>query len=190
MHRRGAPAVCFSVLASSVIIVAARAGLLLPCVVPTLGLRLIIQSVNEMPPAQIDGIVQGVYFALKRRGLNKIKVLPSFWFLRAKTRENGAFYGSRPAGNAGKPRVFIESNRQTGIWRAAVARSLSCVFCAIVASRSTAPCAVNRNCVATLLRQRATISNRQIPVSPRLTESRPPAAVWGRSARRFRPGSN
>ena len=61
MHRWGAPAVCFSVLASSVIIVAARAGLLLPCVVPTLGLRLIIQSVNEMPPAQIDGIVQGVY---------------------------------------------------------------------------------------------------------------------------------
>ena len=112
MHRRGAPAVCFSVLASSVIIVAARAGLLLPCVVPTLGLHLIIQSVNEMPPAQIDGIVQGVYFALKRRGLNKIKVLPSFWFLRAKTRENGAFYGSRPAGNAGKPRVFRESNRQ------------------------------------------------------------------------------
>ena len=32
MHRRGAPAVCFSVLASSVIIVAARAGLLLPSV--------------------------------------------------------------------------------------------------------------------------------------------------------------
>ena len=116
MHRRGAPAVCFSVLASSVIIVAARAGLLLPCVVPTLGLRLIIQSVNEMPPAQIDGIVQGVYFALKRRGLNKIKVLPSFWFLRAKTKENGAFFGSRPAGNAGKPRVFRESNRQTRIW--------------------------------------------------------------------------
>ena len=115
MHRRGAPAVCFSVLASSVIIVAARAGLLSPCVVPAFGLRLIIQSVNEMPPAQIDGIVQGVYFALKRRGLNKIKVLPSFWFLRAKTRENGAFYGSRPAGNAGKPRVFRESNRQTGI---------------------------------------------------------------------------
>ena len=108
----GAPAVYFSVLASSVIIMAARAGLLSPCVVPAFGLRLIIQSVNEMPPAQIDGIVQGVYFALKRRGLNKIKVLPSFWFLRAKTRENGAFYGSRAAGNAGKPRVFRESNRQ------------------------------------------------------------------------------
>ena len=117
MHRRGAPAVCFSVLASSVIIVAARAGLLLPCVVPTLGPRLIIQSVNEMPPAQIDGIVQGVYFALKRRGLNKIKVLPSFWFLRAKTRENGAFYGSRPAGNAGKSMGFKDSDRQTGIYK-------------------------------------------------------------------------
>jgi hypothetical protein len=112
---QGAPAVCFSVLASSVIIVAARAGLLSPCVVPAFGLRLIIQSVNEMPPAQIDGIVQGVYFALKWRGLNKTKVLPSFWFLRAKTRENGAFFCSRPAGNAGKPRVFRESNRQTGI---------------------------------------------------------------------------
>ena len=89
MHRRGAPAVCFSVLASSVIIMGVRAGLLPPGVVPSLGLRLIIQSVNEMPPAQIDGIVQGVYFALKRRGLNIIKALPSFWFLRAKTRENG-----------------------------------------------------------------------------------------------------
>ena len=89
----------FSVLASSVIIVA---GLLSPCVVPALGLRLIIQSVNEMPPAQIDEIVQGVYFALKRQGLKIIKALPSFWIIRAKTRENGAFYGSRPAEDAGK----------------------------------------------------------------------------------------
>ena len=105
------PAVCFSVLASSVIIMASRSGLLPPCVVPALGLRLIIQSVNEMPPAQIDGIVQGVYFALKRRGLNKIKVLPSFWFLRAKTRENGAFYGSRPARNAGRSMGFRDLNR-------------------------------------------------------------------------------
>ena len=101
MHRRGSCGV-FSVLASSVIIVAARAGLLPPCVVPALGLRLIIQSVNEMPPAQIDGIVQGVYFALKRQGLKIIKALPSFRFVRAKIRENGAFYGSRSAGNAGK----------------------------------------------------------------------------------------
>ena len=60
----------FSVFASSVIIVATGAGLLSPCVVPALGLRIINQSVNEMPPAQINGIVQGVYFALKRRGLN------------------------------------------------------------------------------------------------------------------------
>ena len=37
---QGAPAVCFSVLASSVIIVAAGAGLLPPCVVPALGLCL------------------------------------------------------------------------------------------------------------------------------------------------------
>ena len=102
---------CFSVLASSVIIVAARAGLLSPCVVPAFGLRLIIQSVNEMPPAQIDGIVQGVYFALKRQGLKIIKALPSFWFVRAKIRENGAFYGSRSAGNAGKSWVFRESDR-------------------------------------------------------------------------------
>ena len=35
---QGLPAVSFSVLASSVIIVAARAGLLTPCVVPALGL--------------------------------------------------------------------------------------------------------------------------------------------------------
>jgi hypothetical protein len=70
---------------------------------------------NEIPLASTVRFVQGVYFALKRRGLNIIKALPSFWFLRAKTRANGAFYGSRPAGNAGKPRVFRESNRQTGI---------------------------------------------------------------------------
>ena len=101
----------FSVLASSVIIVAAGAGLLSPCIVPALGFRLIIQSVNEMPPAQIDEIVQGVYFALKRQGLKIIKALPSFWIIRAKARENGAFYGSRPAEKAGKSMVFRESDR-------------------------------------------------------------------------------
>ena len=36
---QGLPAVYFSVLASSVIIVAARSGLLPPCVIPALGLR-------------------------------------------------------------------------------------------------------------------------------------------------------
>jgi hypothetical protein len=44
---------------------------------------------NEIPLASTVRFVQGVYFALKRRGLNIIKALPSFWFLRAKTRENG-----------------------------------------------------------------------------------------------------
>ena len=106
----GAPAVYFSVLASSVIIVTARAGLLPPCIVPALGLRLIIQSVNEMPPAQIDGIVQGVYFAIKWRGLN-IKALPSSRFIRSRARENRALDGSRPAGNAGKSIGFIVSDR-------------------------------------------------------------------------------
>ena len=78
---QGPPAVFPSVLASSVIIVAARAGLLSPCVIPALCLRIhFLQSLNEMPPAQIDRIVQGVYFALKRRGLNIIKALPSFRF--------------------------------------------------------------------------------------------------------------
>ena len=101
---------CFSVLASSVIIVAARVGLLLPRVIPALGFRHTIQSVNEMPPAQVDGIVQGVYFALKRRGLN-IKALPSSRFIRAKARDHCTFYGSRPAYNAGKSRVFRESDR-------------------------------------------------------------------------------
>lgn len=36
---QGLPAVCFPVLASSVIIVAAKSGLLLPCIIPPLGLR-------------------------------------------------------------------------------------------------------------------------------------------------------
>ena len=97
----------FSVLASYVIIVA---GLLSPGIVPVLGLCLIIQSVNEMPPAQIDRIVQGVYFTLERRGLN-IKALPLSRFIMAKTRGNGAFYGSRPAENAGKSIGFRETNR-------------------------------------------------------------------------------
>jgi hypothetical protein len=44
---------------------------------------------DEIPLASTVRFVQGVYFALKRRGLNIIKALPSFWFLRAKTRENG-----------------------------------------------------------------------------------------------------
>jgi hypothetical protein len=39
------------------------------------------------------------------------KKFPLFCPIRAKTRENGAFYGSRPAGNAGKSRVFRESDR-------------------------------------------------------------------------------
>ncbi len=82
-----------------------------PCVVPALGLRLIIQSVNEMPPAQIDGIVQGVYFALKWRGLNKTKVLPSFWFLMAKTRENGAFSVTDLREMRDNQWVFTESDR-------------------------------------------------------------------------------
>ncbi|MBQ9828033.1 MAG: hypothetical protein IJM62_05060, partial [Lachnospiraceae bacterium] len=44
---------------------------------------------NEIPLASTVRFVQGVYFALKRRCLNIIKALPSFWFLRVKTRENG-----------------------------------------------------------------------------------------------------
>ena len=97
MHRRGAPAVCFSVLASSVIIVAARAGLLSPCVVPAFGLRLIIQSVNEMPPAQIDGIVRGggVFRSQAARPeYNKGTAL--VLVLRATTRENGTFSAVSP----------------------------------------------------------------------------------------------
>jgi hypothetical protein len=45
---QGLPAVHFSVLASSVIIVAARTGLLLPCVVPALGPRHIPVDIDEM----------------------------------------------------------------------------------------------------------------------------------------------
>jgi len=44
---------------------------------------------NEIPLASTVRFVQEMYFALKRRGLNIIKALPSFWFLGAKTRENG-----------------------------------------------------------------------------------------------------
>jgi hypothetical protein len=40
-----------------------------------------------------------------------MKALPSYQFIRAKTRVNGAFYGSRPADNAGKSRDFRESER-------------------------------------------------------------------------------
>ena len=43
------------------------------------------------------------------------KANPLFCPIRAKTRENGAFSVSRPARNAGKSRVFRESDRQTGI---------------------------------------------------------------------------
>jgi len=104
----GASCGVFFALASSVIIVAARAGLLPPCVIPAL----------EMPPAQIDRIVQEVYFALKRRGLDAreaSRMIPLFHPTRAKTRENGAFYGSRAAENAGKSMGFRDSERQTGI---------------------------------------------------------------------------
>ena len=54
--------------------------------------------------------VQGVYFALRRQDLN-LKKLTLSRFIRAKSSENGAFYGSRPAENAGKSRVFRESDR-------------------------------------------------------------------------------
>ena len=102
----GASCGVFSVLTSSVIIVAARAGLLSPCVVPAFGLRLIIQSVNEIPPAQIDGIVQGVYFALKRRGLNKIKVLPSFWFFKGKNKGKRSFLWQQTCWKCRKTKGF------------------------------------------------------------------------------------
>ena len=65
---------------------------------------------NEIPLAYTVKFVQGVYFALKRRGLN-IKALPSSRFIRAKARDHCTFYGSRPAYNAGKSRVFRESDR-------------------------------------------------------------------------------
>jgi hypothetical protein len=49
------------------------------------------------------------------RGRLQERMIPLFSPIRAKTRENGAFYGSRPAGNAGKSRAFRDSDRQTGI---------------------------------------------------------------------------
>ena len=42
---------------------------------------------------------------------------PGFQHIWAKTRENGAFYGSRPVGNAGESICFRDSDRQTGICR-------------------------------------------------------------------------
>ena len=48
--------------------------------------------------------------ALMRRRLQEI-IIPLFYHTRAKTRENGAFYGSRPARNAGKTIGFRETDR-------------------------------------------------------------------------------
>ena len=39
---------------------------------------------------------------------------PGFQYIWAKTRENGAFYGSRPVGNAGESICFRDSDRQIG----------------------------------------------------------------------------
>ena len=44
-------------------------------------------------------------------------MIPLFCPTRAKTRENGAFYGGRPAGKAGKSTGFRESNRYIPICR-------------------------------------------------------------------------
>ena len=41
---------------------------------------------------------------------------PGFQHIWAKTRENGAFYGSRPVGNAGESICFRDSDRQTRIY--------------------------------------------------------------------------
>ena len=50
VYTAGAPAVCYSVLASSVIIVAARAGLLSPGIVPALGFHIHFPEHNRNAP--------------------------------------------------------------------------------------------------------------------------------------------
>lgn len=91
---------------------------------------------NEIPLAYTVKFVQGVYFALKRQDLKSIKALPSFWLIRAKTRENGAFYVSRPAEDAGKTMVFRESDRQTricqsGCWPSCAFQAHSVIFMSV-----------------------------------------------------------
>ena len=65
------PAVLSSVLASSVIVMTAMPGLLPPCLVPAIGPCLHIPvDTGERPLAYTVRFVQGVYFALRRRGLD------------------------------------------------------------------------------------------------------------------------
>ena len=63
---QGAPAVCFSVLASSVIIVAARSCLLPPCVVPALGLHFHIPKLlSDASVDQPGGPIAGAYYTAR-----------------------------------------------------------------------------------------------------------------------------
>ena len=70
---QGHPAVYFSVLASSVIIVAAGSGLLPPCIVPPLGLLQYHSRKRRNASCINYQVVQGVYFALRRRDLLRLR---------------------------------------------------------------------------------------------------------------------
>ena len=58
-------------------------------------------------PYEYVGMVDYVFVGT----VTETERLPLFCPTRAKTRKNGAFYGSRPAGNAGKSMGFRDSDR-------------------------------------------------------------------------------
>ena len=90
---QGHPAVYFSVLASSVIIVAARAGLLSPCVVPALGLCVIF------PEFLSDALFEVPRIASSALEMSSLAFLLSSGYM-AKPYEMCTFMESEPASKA------------------------------------------------------------------------------------------
>ena len=77
--------------------------------------------IRNAPCINYQVCARGVFRSLSARPFISMLLsgmkCPGFQHIWAKTRENGAFYGSRPVGNAGESICFRDSVRQTGIYR-------------------------------------------------------------------------
>ena len=74
-----------------------------------------VLSITKYPLHILSSLCRGCISLMDGYAFNQKdsvrSVIPLLQSIRAKTRVNGAFYGSRPADNAGKSRDFRESER-------------------------------------------------------------------------------
>ena len=70
---------------------------------------------NEIPLASTVRFVQGVYFALKRRGMNINKGIALVLVFKGKNKGKRIVLWQQTCAKRRKPGIFRESDRQTGI---------------------------------------------------------------------------